>query len=116
MNSAPVRAGVFAVGTIVLGLGVVVLGALGLGGVSLPTIALLGAAVVLMELIQVPDTGTGIDGAHGHGCSFSSSVQMAAAIVLGPLPAALVACIGVIVVDPLRGSPLRKVAFNASVF
>jgi putative nucleotidyltransferase with HDIG domain len=116
MNRAPSRAGAFAAGTIVLGLGVVVVAAFDAATVSLPTLALLGAAVVLMELIQVPDTGSGIDGAHGHGCSFSSSVQMAAAIVLGPLAGALVASLGVLAVDPMKGSPLRKVAFNASVF
>jgi HD-GYP domain-containing protein (c-di-GMP phosphodiesterase class II) len=116
MKSAPSRAGAFAAGTVVLGLGVVVIAGFDAATVSLTTLALLGAAVVLTELIQVPDAGSGIDGVEGHGCSFSSTVQMAAVIVLGPLPAALVAAFGVLVVDPLRGSPLRKVAFNASVF
>jgi HD-GYP domain-containing protein (c-di-GMP phosphodiesterase class II) len=116
MTTAPSRAGAFAVVTALLGLGVVVVAALDVATVSLTTLALLGAAIVLTELIQVPNAGNGIDGAEGHGCSFSSSVQMAAVMVLGPLPAALVAAVGVLTVDPLRGSPLRKVAFNASVF
>ncbi len=116
MTRAPSRAGAFAVGTALLGLGVVVIAAFDVATVSLTTLALLGAAIVLTELIQVPNAGSGIDGTEGHGCSFSSSVQMAAVMVLGPLPAALVAALGVLTVDPLRGSPLRKVAFNASVF
>ena len=116
MTGAPSRAGAFAAGTAFLGLGVVVIAALDAATVSLTTLALLGAAIVLTELIQVPNAGSGIDGAEGHGCSFSSSVQMATVMVLGPLPAALVAALGVLAVDPLRGSPLRKVAFNASVF
>ena len=116
MSGAPSRAGAFAVGTALLGLGVVVIAALDAANVSLTILALLGAAIVLTELIQVPNAGSGIDGVEGHGISFSSSVQMAAVMVLGPLPAALVAALGVLTVDPLRGSPLRKVAFNASVF
>jgi HD-GYP domain-containing protein (c-di-GMP phosphodiesterase class II) len=116
MPAAPSRAGAFALATAILGLGIVVLAAFDAATVSLTTLALLGAAIVLTELIQVPNAGSGIDGNEGHGCSFSSSVQMAAVMVLGPLPAALVAALGVLTVDPLRGSPLRKVAFNASVF
>ncbi len=116
MRGAPSRAGAFAVVTILLGFGVVVIAGLDAATVSLTILALLGAAIVLTELIQVPDAGSGIDGVEGHGCSLSSSVQMAAAIVVGPLPAALVATLGVLTVDPLRRSPLRKVAFNASVF
>jgi len=116
MVAAPSRAGAFALATAMLGLAVIVLAAFDVATVSLTTLALLGAAIVLTELIQVPNAGSGIDGAEGHGCSFSSSVQMAAVMVLGPLPAALVAALGVLTVDPLRGSPLRKVAFNASVF
>lgn len=116
MSGAPSRAGAFAAGTAVLGLGVAVIAAFAAADVSLTILTLLGAAIVLTELIQVPNAGSGMDGAEGQGCSFSSSVQMAAVMVLGPLPAALVAALGVLTVDPLRGSPLRKVAFNASVF
>jgi HD-GYP domain-containing protein (c-di-GMP phosphodiesterase class II) len=116
MRSAPSRAGAFAAGTIILGLGVVVLATIGAAGLSLTTLALLGAAVVLTELFQVRDDGGGMDGEEGHFCSFSSSVQMAAAVVLGPFAAALLAPLGVLAVDPLRGAQPRKVAFNASVF
>jgi HD-GYP domain-containing protein (c-di-GMP phosphodiesterase class II) len=116
MTGAPSRAGAFAGVTILLGLGVIVVAGFDALSAPLAMFALLAAATVLTELIQVPDAGEGIDGVRGPGCSLSSSVQMAAAIVLGPLPAALVASLGVLTVDPLRGSPLRKVAFNASVF
>ncbi len=117
MTGAPSRAGAFAATTIVLGAGVVVIGAVAaVADASLTTLAVFAAAIVLTELIQVPDADGGLDGAHGQSLSFSSSIQMAAVIVLGPLPAALIATLGVLIVDPLRGSPPRKVAFNASVF
>src|SRR4249920_3213819 len=117
MTGAPSRAGAFAASTIVLGLGVVVAGAFSAAAeATLATLAVFAAAIVVTELIQVPDVDGAVDGGHGQSLSFSSSVQMAAVMVLGPLPAALVATLGVLVVDPLRGSPIRKVAFNASVF
>jgi HD-GYP domain-containing protein (c-di-GMP phosphodiesterase class II) len=117
MTGAPSRAGAFAASTIVLGAGVVVVGAFAaIAHASLTTLAVFAAAIVLTELIQVPDADGGIDGANGQSLSFSSSIQMAAVIVLGPLAAAMIATLGVLIVDPLRGSPLRKVAFNASVF
>ncbi|HUK95289.1 MAG TPA: HD domain-containing phosphohydrolase [Gaiellaceae bacterium] len=117
MTGAPSRAGAFAASTIVLGLGVVVAGAFAATAeATLTMLAVFAAAMVLTELIQVPDVDGVVGGDHGQSLSFSSSVQMAAVMVFGPLPAAMVATLGVLIVDPLRGSPPRKVAFNASVF
>jgi HD-GYP domain-containing protein (c-di-GMP phosphodiesterase class II) len=116
IGSAPSRAGAFAAGTIGLGIGVIVLATVDATRNSLGMLALLAAAIVVTELFQVGDDGSGIDGEESHFCSFSSSVQMAAVVVLGPLGAALVAPIGVLVIDPLRGAQPRKVAFNAGVF
>jgi HD-GYP domain-containing protein (c-di-GMP phosphodiesterase class II) len=116
IRSAPSHAGAFAVGTIGLGLAVLVLATVDATHHSLEMLALLAAAIVVTELFQVGDDGSGIDGGESHFCSFSSSVQMAAIVVLGPLPAALIAPIGVLVIDPLRGAQPRKVAFNAGVF
>src|SRR5919199_6067703 len=83
---------------------------------SLTTIALFGAAVVLMELIQVPSDETSLDPGDRHSLSFSSGVHMAAAIVVGPWIAAAVAAFGVLVVDRARGSKWRHILYNASVF
>src|SRR5918911_917160 len=83
---------------------------------SLTTIALLGAAVVLMELIQVPSDESSLDPGDRHSLSFSSGVHIAAAIVVGPWIAAAVAAFGVVVVDRARGSRWRHILYNASVF
>ena len=83
---------------------------------SLTTIALFGAAVVLMELIQVPSDETSLDPGDRHSLSFSSGVHIAAAIVVGPWIAAAVAAFGVLVVDRARGSKWRHILYNASVF
>jgi putative nucleotidyltransferase with HDIG domain len=83
---------------------------------SLATLALLGAAVVLTELFQVPEDDRSLDPGDAHPVSFSSSIHLAAALLIGPWTGALVAAFGVLVVDPLRGSRWQVVAYNASVF
>jgi putative nucleotidyltransferase with HDIG domain len=83
---------------------------------SLATLALLGAAVVLTELFQVPEDDSSLDPGDAHPVSFSSSIHLAAVLIIGPWTGALVAAFGVLVVDPLRGSRARVVAYNASVF
>jgi HD-GYP domain-containing protein (c-di-GMP phosphodiesterase class II) len=105
----------FAASTIALGTGAVTY-ALFAAHAPLTTLALLGAAVVVTELLQVPTDDDSIDPIDEHGCSFSSAVHIAAVAILGVWPAVLVAAFGVVVVDPLRRTPLRNVAFNASVF
>jgi putative nucleotidyltransferase with HDIG domain len=84
--------------------------------VSLTTLALLGAAVILAELFQVPEDESSIDPGDAHPLSFSSSIHLAAALIIGPWTAALVAAFGVVVVDPLRGSRWKVVAYNTSAF
>ena len=83
---------------------------------SLATLALLGAAVVLTELFQVPKDDNSLDPGDAHPVSFSSSIHLAAVLIIGPWTGALVAAFGVLVVDPLRGSRWQVVAYNASVF
>ena len=83
---------------------------------SLATLALLGAAVVLTELFQVPEDDSSLDPGDAHPVSFSSSIHLAAVLIIGPWTGALVAAFGVLVVDPLRGSRWQVVAYNASVF
>ena len=83
---------------------------------SLATLALLGAAVVLTELFQVPEDDRSLDPGDAHPVSFSSSIHLAAVLIIGPWTGALVAAFGILVVDPVRGSRWQVVAYNASVF
>ncbi|HEX4929520.1 MAG TPA: HD domain-containing phosphohydrolase, partial [Gaiellaceae bacterium] len=80
------------------------------------TLALLALAAILTELFQVEgDEGTG-EPADTQQFSFSSGVHIAAMLMLGPWAAAMVAAMGVVVVDGLRRQAVVKVAYNASVF
>jgi putative nucleotidyltransferase with HDIG domain len=80
------------------------------------TLALLAAAVVITELIEVSGDPDSPDTVEANSFSFSSGIHLAAALMVGPWRAALVAAFGVLAVDRLRGSSWRKVLFNASVF
>jgi HD-GYP domain-containing protein (c-di-GMP phosphodiesterase class II) len=102
--------------TTTAGVGVVVAAATQAADVSLATVALLGAAVVLTELFQVPNDESSGDPDDAHHFSFSSAVHLAAVAIAGPWVAALVAAFGVLSVDKLRGSPWVRVLFNAAVF
>lgn len=83
---------------------------------SLALLMLLGAAVVLAELVQVPGDERSLDPLDAHPFSLSSGIHVAAAIVAGPFAAAIVAAFGILSVDTLRGARARSVAFNASAF
>lgn len=84
--------------------------------VSVGTLALLAAAVVVTELIQVPSDETSLDPGDAHSFSFSTGVHLAAILIVGPWVAALIAAFGVVFVDRLRGGKWYQIAFNASVF
>lgn len=84
--------------------------------VRLSILALLGAAAVLTELMQVPADDTSFDPLDAHAFSFSSGVQIATVMLLGPWAGALVAAGGLIIVDGVRGWPPRRLGYNASVF
>src|SRR5919197_1800141 len=101
--------------TVAVGLAVLAVAAVEGAESPLETLALLGAAVVLTELIQIPGDEESFDPRDAHGFSFSSGVHFAAILVLGAWAAALIAAFGVLVVDTMRGSPPRRVAYNASV-
>jgi HD-GYP domain-containing protein (c-di-GMP phosphodiesterase class II) len=83
---------------------------------SLATMALLGAASVLTELLQVPSDDESFDPVDSHIVSFSSGVHLAAILLLGASLAGPVAVIGVIVVDGLRGVASKFIAFNAATY
>jgi putative nucleotidyltransferase with HDIG domain len=112
----PSRTGSLVGGTVTAGIAIAAAALLSLPDAPLRTLALLGAAVLLTELIQVPRDESSPDPADAHSFSFSFGVHIAAVLLLGPWPAVLVAVFGVIVVDGLRGSPWRHIAYNASVF
>lgn len=95
---------------------VVVAAAKSIGHASTTTLALLAAGVVVTEVFQVPGDPKAIHPVERQGFSLSFAVIGAAALIVGPWPAALVAPVGVVVVDSLRGEEARRVAFNASVF
>ncbi len=91
--------------------------AAGLQAAALPpsTLALLAAAVVAAELFEVSPPARSLDPPSGN-FSFSSGIHMGAALLVGPWAAALLAGIGVLFADTVRGSAWRKIGFNASVF
>ena len=104
------------IGTVTAGTAVLAVAVVKAAGAPHATLALLGAAVVLTELIQISSDNRSPDPGDAHSFSFSTGVHIAAVLIVGPWAAALVAAFGVIVVDTLRGSPRAKVAYNASAF
>jgi HD-GYP domain-containing protein (c-di-GMP phosphodiesterase class II) len=115
MRAVP-RARALFVGTVGLGFGALTVAAFARSDVSLATLALLGAAAILTEFIQIPGDDSSPAPGDAHAFSFSTCVHVATILLVGPWTAGLVAAFGVVVVDRLRGEPWRKVGFNASVF
>ncbi len=114
---APLAARALLIGTTSGGLAVLALSAAKSTSVPLGTLALLGAAVILTELIQVGGDESSLDPVEQRqGFSFSSGIHLASVVIVGPWAAALVAAFGVLVVDGLRRSPLSRLVYNASVF
>jgi putative nucleotidyltransferase with HDIG domain len=104
------------VGTVAAGTAVLAAAPWMAADASVATLALLGAAVVVMELIHVPGDESSGDPGDAHSLSFSSSVHIATVLIVGPWTAAVIAAFGVLVVDRLRGSQWRWIVYNASVF
>jgi len=113
---APSKARALIAGTLALGAGTVVSALFLRADARWTTLALLGAAAILTETIQVPSDETSPDAGDAHSFSLSSGVHYAAVIMIGPWTGALIAVFGVVVADRLRGVGWRFVAFNASVF
>lgn len=99
-----------------LGFGVLLLAAIQATGAPLRVLALGAAAVIASEVVQVPGDDRSLDPLDAQPFSFSSPAHLALVIAIGTWPAALLAGLGVVVVDLLRGAPNRAIAFNASVF
>jgi hypothetical protein len=113
---APSKARALIAGTLALGAGTVVSAFFLRADAAWTTLALLGAAAILTETIQVPSDESSPDPGDAHSFSLSSGVHYAAVIMLGPWTGALIAVFGVVVADRLRGVGWRFVSFNASVF
>lgn len=81
-----------------------------------PTLALLLAAAVATELVQVGRDKSSPDLGDAHSFSFSTGVHVAAILIVGPWTGALVAAFGVVVADRARGERWLVVFHNASAF
>jgi putative nucleotidyltransferase with HDIG domain len=119
-QSALYRAGgrgrVMVAATIALGLGILAAAVFKTMGAWSTTLALLCAAAVLTELIEVAGDPQSLDPVEATSLKFSAGIHLAAAVMVGPWQAAIVAAFGVLAVDRLRGSSWRRVLFNASAF
>jgi HD-GYP domain-containing protein (c-di-GMP phosphodiesterase class II) len=80
-----------------------------------PALALLAAAVIATELVEVAQPTRSLDPPSGS-FSFSSGIHMGAVLLVSPWAGALLAAAGVLFADALRGSAWRKIGFNASAF
>jgi hypothetical protein len=116
MVRAILNARAWVAGTVALGIGVLAAALVERSEAPLETLALLGAAVIFTELFQVPSDETSAEPGDAHVLSFSAGVHIAAALLIGPWTAALVAAFGVVSVDSIRGERWRHVACNAAVF
>jgi hypothetical protein len=113
---ADLRARALLVGTVGLGTAILGVAFFARSDVPLTLLALIAAAALVTEFVQVEADETSPAPGDAHSFSFSSGVHVATILVVGPWTAALVAAGAVIVVDRLRSAPWRHVAFNASVF
>jgi putative nucleotidyltransferase with HDIG domain len=107
------RARAFVGATTAAGLAAVALAVLEQSGSRSSALALLAAAAIVTELLHVRDEDPF---EAGSGFSFSSSVHLATILILGPWAGVVVAALGVLVADFLRGSQPHRVLFNASAF
>jgi putative nucleotidyltransferase with HDIG domain len=114
--TSPLRVHALLLGTVGAGLGVVAVAVAESRHSSVAALALLSAGVVIAEVFQVPGDDKALRPVERQGFSLSFAVVGAAALILGPWQATLVAPLGVLVVDGLRDRPVRKIAFNASLF
>jgi putative nucleotidyltransferase with HDIG domain len=115
MRAVP-RARALQVAAVGLGLVAVAVALVARSEVPLATLALLAAAAVVTEFVQVPSDSSSPAPGDAHTFSFSTCVHVATILIVGPWTGGLVAAFGVVVADRLRGTAWRFVLFNASVF
>jgi hypothetical protein len=78
------------------------------------TIAVLAAAFVVAELFQRSDDEVLPEPLEGDRFSLAAPIQVAAILIAGAWPAALVGAVGTFAVRPLRGEPWRKSLLRAA--
>ena len=84
------------------------------GGADWTPLALFAAALIVTELVEDADRIRSREPSDFEPFRVASSLQVAAAIVLGPWPAALVAGGSALGVRPLRDRSWRAVSFEAA--
>lgn len=114
MLRVPAQARALMAAVVLLGIAVVVFAAANGELTPFATLALLATAAVLTEVFQIPSDETSLDPSDAHTTSFSTSVHFAAVLILGPWAAAVVAAVGVLSVDAIRGEHWSRYSFNAS--
>jgi len=112
----PLRARILVAATIGIGGVAIVTAAIRTPTSALPALAVLAAVAALSELFTIPADSGSLNPLDAHGFSFSVAVHIAAVLILGPWPAALIAAFGVLAADSFAGGGLHRVAYNASVF
>ena len=85
-------------------------------GAPLTTFALFAAAVIVAQLFLDADRGRSREPVGAEPFRVASGVHLAAALVLGPWPAALLAALGTLSLRPFRGLPWRAVSIQALAF
>src|ERR687895_709045 len=88
--------------TVATGVAIVAAASVEAWSAPLATLAFLGAAVVVTELLQVPRDEQSVDPTDAHTVGFSSGIHLAAVLLVGPWVAPLVAAVGVVAVDRVR--------------
>lgn len=117
MSSRPIgRVEGFVACTVALGAAAVVAALVETAADPPPLLAFLCICVLLAELLEVTSDEASPHAIDTQKFSFSSSVHLAALLLIGPWGAALVAAVGVAGVDGIRGRPFRQIAFNVSAF
>src|SRR5712691_915081 len=110
------RARTLVAGTVGLGATAIAIAVVRMPSSSLRALALLAAVAALSELFTIPADEGSLNPLDAHGFSFSVAVHLAAVLIVGPWPAAIVAAFGVVATDSFRRTGLHRVAYNASVF
>ena len=110
------RARTLVAGTVGLGAAAIAMAAAFTPSSSLRALALFAAAAAFTELFTIPADSGSLNPLDAHGFSISIAVHLAAVLIVGPWPAALVAAFGVLATDSFGRRGFHRVAYNASVF
>jgi putative nucleotidyltransferase with HDIG domain len=107
------RARLPVVGTTALGLAALAVAAVKALDTGAAALALFAAAVIVCELVE-DDSRRSREPTETQPFRLASALHVAAVVVVGAWPGALVAGVGALVVQPLRGRRIRHAAFEAA--